>query len=85
MFFFFRSKKAVALLQPKRKTSLSASIIKRGRTGCLSCFQVDISVSVLLKSTNLSTTASAVAESCVSRRARGRATSVGAWYGRFFL
>lgn len=82
-FFFFRSKKAVALLQQKRKISLLASIIMRGRTGCLSCFQVDISVSVLLKSTNWSTTASAVVELCVNRRARDRATSAGAWYGRF--
>lgn len=55
-------------------------MLKRGRIGWLSYSQVDIPVSVLPKSTNLSTTASAVVALCVSKRALDPASSVEAWY-----
>lgn len=79
----FRPKKTVArLLQQRKKTSLSVSIIKRDRTGWLLYSQVDMPVSALAKSTNLSTTASAVVASCVSKRAQDPASSVETLYVR---
>lgn len=75
-----RPKKTVVLLQQRRRISLSIFITKTGRTSCLSYSQVDMAVSALPKSTNLSTTASAVVALCVSKRAQDLASSVEAWY-----
>lgn len=84
LIYSLRPKKTVVLLQQRRKISLSISTTKRDRTGWLSYSQVDMPVSALPKSTNLSTTASAVVALCVSKRVRDPASSVETWYENLF-
>lgn len=75
-----RPKKTVVHLQQRRNINLSISTIKRDKTDWLSCSQVDIPVSALPRSTNLSTIALVVAALFASKRAQAPAFSVEVWY-----